>query len=168
MNKYQHLIDHYAKLAEIGHEGQFRSDGKKYFTHAEAVANLVQRNQEVIDYVNQFNITGDIQAGIIILAYFHDLFEEVPDYFRLIVTPDMQAKMQENPDNYFLNTVYSGVKAISKMEKGKEDYTDYLFRVKNHEWARMVKIADLTHNMSDLKPGNLRDKYSISKYFLEH
>lgn len=164
MNKYQHLIDHYSKLAEIGHEGQFRSDGKKYFTHVEAVANLVQKQQDFIDYA----IEDDIKAGIIILSKLHDIKEGAEDYFNSVVFPDMQVKMQENFDYYFLNTVYQGVKAISKKEKGTEDYTDYLLRVKNHEWARMVKIADLTHNMSDLKPGNLKDKYSISKYFLEH
>jgi hypothetical protein len=80
----------------------------------------------------------------------------------------MQYKLQQNSDFIFLNTVHQGVKAISKKKKGEEDYVDYLFRVKTHKWARMVKIADLTHNMSDLAPGNLRDKYSISKYFLEN
>jgi len=41
-------------------------------------------------------------------------------------------------------------------------------RQKALEFATAIKIADLTHNMCDLREGSLKDKYRLTKYILEN
>lgn len=49
-----------------------------------------------------------------------------------------------------------------------DSYLDSILRVKGCEIATAVKIADLTHNMSDLHEGSLKEKYRLAKYILEN
>ena len=44
---------------------------------------------------------------------------------------------------------------------------DYLDNIRGDFNARIVKLADLEDNMSDLSPGNLLDKYHLCKYYIE-
>lgn len=74
---------------------------------------------------------------------------------------------------YFGNTVSDAVSAITKVKE--EPYNKYLSRVKANPIARLVKIADLTHNM-DLsrlpvvteKDLARKEKYVKAKAFLEN
>ena len=74
---------------------------------------------------------------------------------------------------YFGNTVLNAVSAITKVKE--EPYDKYLLRVKANPIARLVKIADLTHNM-DLsrlpvvteKDLTRKEKYLKAKAFLEN
>ena len=74
---------------------------------------------------------------------------------------------------YFGNTVVNAVSAITKVKE--EPYDKYLSRVKANPIARLVKIADLTHNM-DLsrlpvvteKDLTRKEKYLKAKAFLEN
>jgi (p)ppGpp synthase/HD superfamily hydrolase len=60
------------------------------------------------------------------------------------------------------------VKIIGILTKAKhEDYIDYILRCKTNKIATKVKLADLNHNLSDLKAGSMRDKYLMAKYILE-
>jgi (p)ppGpp synthase/HD superfamily hydrolase len=56
------------------------------------------------------------------------------------------------------------VDAITKREG--EEYVDYLNRVVNNDMAAAVKLADLDHNLSNLKKGSMRDKYLLAKQFI--
>ena len=67
---------------------------------------------------------------------------------------------------HFPQDVIDAVMAISKIEG--EDYVHYLGRVLRNPLARKVKIADITHNLSDLGKGNMRDKYMIAREVLEN
>ena len=40
-----------------------------------------------------------------------------------------------------------------------ENYFDYITRVRKHPEARRVKIADLTHNLSNDPPESLKRRY---------
>jgi len=51
--------------------------------------------------------------------------------------------------------------------KEGQTYLDHLLRCKELDVSRQVKIADLNHNLSDLKPGGLRDKYIMALYILK-
>ena len=39
--------------------------------------------------------------------------------------------------------------------------------MKEYPLAIRVKLADLEHNLSDLKKGSLRDKYQLTQHILE-
>ena len=48
-----------------------------------------------------------------------------------------------------------------------QNYLGYLQRFQYNDLAREVKIEDIKHNMSDLKPGCMYQKYEIALYILE-
>lgn len=68
------------------------------------------------------------------------------------------------------------VDALSKKEG--ETYFDFIMRIHNgdspYECGAFrvgmvaVKLADLRHNMSDLKEGSLKDKYRFAEYILNY
>lgn len=43
-----------------------------------------------------------------------------------------------------------------------EEYDLYVLRTKQDAATRLTKIADLLHNISDLKHGSMRDKYRLA------
>jgi (p)ppGpp synthase/HD superfamily hydrolase len=51
-----------------------------------------------------------------------------------------------------------------------ENYFDFIMRISNsgHVGAKMVKLADLQHNMSDLQEGSMKDKYRFAQYLLNY
>ena len=49
-----------------------------------------------------------------------------------------------------------------------QNYKDYILQVKEDEIATKVKIADLNHNLLNLKNGNMRDKYILAYYLLKN
>ena len=66
------------------------------------------------------------------IAALHDIVEDT----------DVTALQIENT---FGSKIADAVTAITKIEG--EDYNEYLERVKKNEYARVVKLADLSHNM---------------------
>ena len=97
---------------------------------------------------------------MIAVAWLHDSVEDTE------ITPNDLSR-------YFGDIVSDAVSAITKV-KG-ESYDKYLSRVKANPIARLVKIADLTHNM-DLsrllvvteKDLARKEKYVKAKAFLEN
>ena len=62
-----------ADFARKAHEGQKRKDGKEYFTHVEAVANIVHDNWSVEDHQKAWN---EYKDDVIAAAYLHDTIED--------------------------------------------------------------------------------------------
>ena len=148
------------QLAQEGHKNQTRNDKKTpYMVHIDAVILGVwdlatQKSQIVTDnhwWAEQY----------LIVAAAHDLLEDTQ------VTPDQIQKLISNP-RFNSEWILNAIIAITKKPKGEEEYINYLQRVAEHPLSRYVKRADLAHNISDLKPGNMRDKYSVSLWFLEN
>ena len=97
---------------------------------------------------------------MVAVAWLHDSVEDTESTFNDLT-------------HYFGNTVSEAVCAITKVDN--EPYDKYLARVKSNPIARLVKIADLTHNMdlSRLPVVTERDlarkeKYLKAKEFLEN
>ena len=57
------------------------------------------------------------------------------------------------------------IEAITR--KKDQNYKDYILGIKEDEIAIEVKIADLKHNLLNLKNGNMRDKYILAYYILK-
>lgn len=49
-----------------------------------------------------------------------------------------------------------------------ESYADYITRVNENAWARVIKIEDLKDNLRDLEKGQRRDKYELALKILEN
>jgi (p)ppGpp synthase/HD superfamily hydrolase len=151
-------------VGRTSHATQFRNDGTTpYYTHPLAVEKIaVTRASLVIeDLIRDYR-----ELGYTVNA------DEVIEYVRQVsklhdVVEDTDTTIADLTEAGFHSIVIKGVAAITKHPvKGAESYLDYLRRVKADPIARIVKLADLTHNMSDLKPGNMRDKYVLAEHFL--
>lgn len=169
-------------LAETAHKGQTRKNSLiPYIVHPRTVKwisrQIAQTYQEDIlkwlasagwNYggvdlqssgAQTFNLAG-WEWGIVLahieqVALLHDVVEDTE------VTMDDLAAYGFHP------YVLSGVAAVTKNPvKGAESYLNYLIRVISHIYSRVVKLADLAHNSSDLKPGNMLDKYVLAQNFL--
>lgn len=128
------------RMATDAHFGQKRHDGiTPYISHPRAVARILEDWQ--LDEKHQ------------IVGVLHDVIEDTK------LTADDLRKAG------FSTEIVEAIVAISKVEG--EDYDVYLKRVINNRLAKVVKLADLTHNLSDLKKGSLRDKYLSTKLLLE-
>jgi len=139
-------------IAREKHKDQTRNDKKTlYYTHPLAVERIA------IDIATKYanHLPDTYFEYIRQIAKLHDTVEDTN-----LTIADIK--------NYgFADYVVEGVAAITKNPvKGNESYLDYLNRVLTNQGAHIVKIADLEHNMSDLKPGNMLDKYVLAHHYL--
>lgn len=132
------------KIACKVHKDQKRWDKSPYINHPKAVANLVLHAHAMDPKI------AELQC----IAWMHDVIEDSKD-------PEMEAKLRQQ----FPSEIVAAIKAMSR-KKG-EDYFDFVFRCSQNPLARKVKIADITHNLQDSKPGSMRDKYLLSRFVLE-
>ena len=149
------------KLAEKVHGKQKRKDGKPYFSHVEAVANIVLNEWKRLLSLDKPELTSywDARSNLVVAAAFlHDSVED-----QGLTADDFQ---REGLDHF----VYNLVKTVSNQ---KENYFDFIMRIRgSHDslnyGSRLIKLADLTHNMSDLQEGSMKDKYRFAYHILSH
>jgi (p)ppGpp synthase/HD superfamily hydrolase len=127
-------------VAEKVHEGQFRNDDKTpYIEHPKAVASMLE------DYDNVY----------IAVALVHDVFEDGDDE----VIDKILEEYPLPPD------VLDAAKLLAK--PADESYEHYLTLVAKNEVAKIVKIADIIHNLNDSPSKRQIRKYSSAlKYLL--
>ena len=175
-------VDHFLKIPHLkffhaayaiaadAHKNQKRNDGKTpYMAHVHAViANtyyrLSAKNPDTENILRN-PLTAVYVELYLVVAALHDVVEDCEDVWPMkrIVEEFDKAHLPVEE----IELVVDAVWAITKKPKGTEMYIAYVLRVKNNRIAKIVKLADLDHNMSDLKPGNMLDKYSVTKYVLE-
>ena len=145
-------------FAQNAHQGQKRKDGKEYFTHVAAVADIVTMDwfrripREAQDIWNQY------KDHVIAAAYLHDTIE------------DCGVTRQQLINEGFSVMTAEIVESLSR--KTDETYFDFIMRIRDSGAFAVgiaaVKLADLEHNMSDLKEGSLKDKYRFAQYILSY
>jgi len=152
------------KLAEKAHTMQKRKDGKPYFTHVEAVANIVEskwRNEGFLR-LEKRELAGywdDRFEFVVAAAFLHDARE------------DQSLELQDFTSVGLDPFIYSLVNILSRQKE--ENYFDFIMRIRYsidslNYGARLIKLADLTHNMSDLQEGSMKDKYRFAYHILSH
>lgn len=135
------------EFATSAHAGQVRKgSGLPYITHPIAVAELALSIRSRVSY--------PLQDRIYAVALLHDTLEDC-------ATVTYDALIES-----FGLSIAACVELLTKREG--DSYLDSICRVKTCEIATAVKIADLTHNMSDLREGSLKEKYRLAKYILEN
>ncbi len=144
--------DKILKFATKAHEGQLRKfTSNPYITHPIAVAEIAVR------MCTEKHDTEIVQS----VAYLHDVIEDTN------VTIDQLSVFLSTLELGILNHVII-CDAVNKLTKKEPfDIIPYLDSIKDSPIARIVKLADLEHNMSDLKPSNLLDKYKLCQHFLK-
>jgi (p)ppGpp synthase/HD superfamily hydrolase len=162
-------------LAAEAHKNDYRKDGKPYMTHIDAVIEntwmeMYGRFQAGwLDSMNASFVTTDYNAfsevsAFLIVATYHDLFEDHPEYDVIKEIDKFEAQWPSHYA-YRLADMKYALHRISKKEHGVKTYvkySEYVDRVKRNKYSKIVKISDLSHNMSDLKPGQMYDKYELT------
>lgn len=142
-SKKENLAHHLAKYA---HEGQNYGD-KGYFKHH--VLGVV-RNVELYCRDNQIYVGTEKYYKLKISAYLHDILEDTPVGVRFI---------RKN----FGEDVLEIVEHLTR--KDDETYFEYIHRVKENEYARIVKVADIEFNLSEcLKAGGKEGEGMVERY----
>jgi hypothetical protein len=167
---YQEIIEDADKLAEEAHKNQYRWSGRSktgdkipYITHA----NAVQAKTKAYLAELGSHVSDEEKMVYLIVAKNHDHKEDHSEHYNNVFLPYLESVKKKHVflENA-INSIIEAIEAISKKEKGLEEYIDYVLRVKSNVYASVVKIFDLQHNMSDLDAGSLRDKYSLTLWVL--
>lgn len=125
-------LNYYINYMIKKHRGQTRKQGTPYYIHPLAVRNILD--------IKGFSLEYQI-AGL-----FHDLIEDTDTTYE-----DIQK---------ISNTRIADVVKILSKEKGYK-MEEYIKRIKEDEMARMVKLADRVHNLSEtpLASDKFKEKY---------
>ena len=133
---------------------------EKILKIAEQIAREVHKGQKRPigneDYIthpeavaNSFD--NDIECRTV--AWLHDVLEDSDLEFRDLIEKGVP---------------YHLAQAVDALTRQKDqNYKDYILQICENEIAIKVKIADLKHNLSDLKNGSMRDKYLLAWYILK-
>lgn len=151
--------DKVLEFATQAHKGQKRKyTGADYITHPIAVAEILVKDGRGVIIFDDYDI--EMAKSI---AYLHDVLEDT--------------KVSEKELNDFLletigyeltvRIIMDAVKLVTKKKIGF-DLFEYLDEIKTSAAALELKLADIKHNMSDLKDQKKLDYYKLVKYYLEH
>lgn len=155
----KNIVKSVDEFAELSHRNQKRWDGSPYIAHPRAVGRF---------------------ARALATKFWPTLSEEELDIFEVMGLAHDLAEDQAVSEDYFISLLYaSGYGDSHDLERlriglkilNKNNYPDYLaftLAAKANGEARVVKIADITHNSSDIKKGSMSDKYKLALWILEH
>ena len=124
---------------------------------AEQIAREVHKGQKRFnkeDYIKHpeavANSFEDIECKIV--AWLHDVLEDSDLTFKDLIEKGIP---------------YHLTQSVESLTREKDqNYKDYILQVKEDEIATKVKIADLKHNLFNLRNGSMRDKYLLAWYIL--
>ena len=140
------------EFATKWHKGQKRSDGKDYITHPIAVAEIAMElfREQWWENCAEYDLS-DWETELYITAVLHDVVEDT----------DVTIEELEREFGY---SVARDVQSLSRVKD--ETYFSFIQRLVDYGsiFALFVKLADLRHNMSDLKEGSLKDKYRFAEH----
>ncbi len=135
-------INFYIEYMKQNHKGQKRKQGTPYDNHPLQVSYLLKDKGFPVEYQ--------------IVGLFHDLLEDTSATY-------------EEIEKITNTKIAEAVKLLTK-EKGY-NMKDYIQRIKNNDIARMVKLADRIHNLSEAQFGStaFQKKYikETEEWFLD-
>ena len=134
------------RIARYAHEGQMYGN-KGYFKHH--ILGVV-RNVELYCRDNQIGVGTEKYSLLKISAYLHDILED---------TSVGEGFIREN----FGDEILEVVGHLTR--KDDETYFEYIHRVKENEYARVVKVADIEFNLEEcLKAGGMEGEGMVERY----
>lgn len=157
--------DKVLEFATTAHKGQVRKfTGIPYITHPIAVANIAFAKEE--NNLKRKNLYGSpgleyISEYILSIGYLHDVLEDTS------VTEKQLEDFLGSVAGVYASGILLTVKLLTKSKKNF-DLFKYLEGIKHDPFAKIFKLADLQHNMSDLKDTKKLDHYKLIKYYLEN
>lgn len=142
------------EFAQQAHRGQIRKyTHEPYISHPIAVASIAAETFRGECNDDAYSEILDDADTIFVVALLHDTIED-SDYVTF-----------KKIEDEFGIAIALHVQALTKVEG--ETYLDGILRAKRSNITKAVKIADLTHNISDLPLGTQRDKYQMALHILQ-
>ena len=134
------------RIARYAHEGQMYGN-KGYFKHH--ILGVV-RNVELYCRDNQIYVGTEKYYLLKISAYLHDAMED---------SHIGEGLIREN----FGDEILGVVEHLTR--KDDETYFEFIHRVKENEYARIVKVADIKFNLEEcLKAGGVDGEGMVERY----
>lgn len=158
MPSYEGKLGIAIALAADVHKGQRDKADEAYILHPLAVMNRAK------DYYLAHSDGWRLEA-IMITAVLHDVLEDLDPAY-----PFERDRLRQRIRDEFGDEVYAAVDALTKYAKHVgESYEDYLKRVSSNWMARIVKIADLSHNLDAFRMpvGKIRE-YDFKRWDKYH
>ena len=125
-------------LAVQSHEGQFDADGTPHILHSLEVMFAVKNELDALDEVQtpkQVPVLAATKEELLIAAVLHDVVEDTS------VTLDAVREK-------FGATVADLVDSVTR--RIGESYRDFIYRARASHGGRVIKVADLLHNIGRL------------------
>lgn len=114
-------------------------------------AHINQKDKSGLPYIfHPWEVANQLNdEACVCVALLHDIIEDTN-----ITYDDLR-------NEGFSEEIIEGIKGVTKQEN--EDYMDFVTRAKSNNISRLVKIADLRHNM-DLTRMNEITEFDIKRY----
>ena len=114
-------------------------------------AHIHQKDKSGLPYIfHPWEVANQLNdEACVCVALLHDIIEDTN-----ITYDDLR-------NEGFSEEIIEGIKGVTKKEN--EDYMDFVTRAKSNNISRLVKIADLRHNM-DLTRMNEITEFDIKRY----
>lgn len=158
-------------IATDGHQGVFRNDRKTpYIEHPKAVAKIaVDEFKKEWNVIEGYTTEDEIRMfslWIEVVSYFHDLIEDVDKWI------NKEKELIDHLESVSGVVIPSYAKdylidALRRMNKHNfPTYLEFVLSAKENLFSKFSKKGDLTHNVSDLGKGSLKEKYILSLYII--
>jgi (p)ppGpp synthase/HD superfamily hydrolase len=147
----EHPVERALVAATLAHLGQKDKSGQPYILHPIRVAMIIQK--EFATYPEKLP-EGFTVEDLMIAAFLHDAAEDTE--FGLYEIEALWG-----------TKIYDIVDAVTRRTppgKPKEVYMDFIRRAKKHPAGRIVKIADLHHNMSRINNLPVEERDILDRY----
>lgn len=132
------LIQESMKIAYNAHHGQLDKAGVPFIFHPITVATIALKNANL--YLNQ-----TMCCIVFCVSLLHDVVEDTTCTIEDIKELLFAAVRNIDIDEKYIEKICDALKCLTRNKK--EKYSDYIQRVETNYFARIVKLADLTHNM---------------------
>jgi len=142
-------------------EKRFRKNGRGQNSEILYITHPVAVKDDAIHRANDYYPAGSRNVFLIsLVAILHDVLEDTA-----VTKNELQTFLMELLPFADAVKVMDAVLLLTK-DGNNFNIITYLHGIRLNPFATIVKLSDLDHNMSDLKPGNLLDKYKLCHYFL--
>lgn len=133
------------EIAREAHKGQYRRDGKtSYIVHIERIVKQVN----IYAFKNGWGHT----ENAVVVAWLHDVVEDT----NITIANLLEKGIPFN--------LVVAIEALTR--RPKENYLDYILKVKRNDIAKEIKLWDIDDNLNDNPTPSQKQKYVLAKYIL--
>jgi (p)ppGpp synthase/HD superfamily hydrolase len=133
------LLEQAIELATRAHAGQIDEDGLPHIIHC---LEVMSKSKELYGWFPGLPFSLE---ELMIAAVLHDTVEDSPNVVTLAY---ISMTFGKNVADMVDSVTRRG---LDQEEKEKESYRDFIYRAKAHAGGKIIKIADLNHNLGRTK-----------------